>query len=211
MKWFIIAVALIMFTGVVLIYSHEGSAPVQKTNNVISMEIPLPIATSTGTVVNKRSHVTSTLQEASTTPATIDKNYIYHNPTLGFHLRLPNAMWYMQPDSDKDPHLYINQKCSNDGGSNCPALEIQFHGNEGVDKKDIDSYFSATEESGLHPIKQVSLIPGAVVIKSNAEGPAEGWKYEYKVFFQKEKKRYLVFTNDLSLEKNILPSFRLGN
>lgn len=144
----------------------------------------------------------------SPTPNATNTNVkIYQNTTLGFQLTLPNKTWYTEPGDD--PHLYANEACSQMDRLNCAALEVQNHDSEFV--QGPDATFNSLKAYGQNPVKLTSLIPGAVVIKSDAPGQAEGWSWEYDIFFSSVKKRFLIFTNDVSLEQSVLPTFKLLN
>ncbi len=136
---------------------------------------------------------------------------IYYNNLLKFSLAFPNEDWYLPSATDNDPHFYANAECANNENIDCPALEIQNHDNDSEFLKGWEAMFNTLKADGQNPIKLSSLIPGATVIKSNAPGPAEGWDYEYDIFFQTIKRRFLIFTNDETLEKDIIPNFRLIN
>lgn len=197
---FILIVEYVLFTKKEVQISYQS--PYTTLNTPVTSYIP------TSTLVTPTIKKVTEIKQIST----IDKNNIYHNPTLGFRVTLPNSTWYASKElTDDDPHLYTNKKCSEGYGPNCDALEIQGHDSDSALKKGADAYFYSLKEYGSDPIKLVSLIPNAIVIRSKAPGPAEGWKYQYNVFFQSQKKIYLIFTNNLRLEKNILPTFQLEN
>jgi outer membrane murein-binding lipoprotein Lpp len=151
---------------------------------------------------------TPTQNSASPTPAqTNTTTKIYQNTTLGFQLTLSNKSWYTEPGND--PHLYATEACSQMDRPNCATLEVQNH--DGEFAQGPDATFNGLNADGQNPVKLTSLIPGAIVIKSNAPGPAEGWSWEYDIFFSSAKKRFLIFTNDVSLEQSVLPTFKLLN
>lgn len=157
---------------------------------------------------NKVSQLQQTSLTPTPTPTTTNTDTkIYQNTTLGFQLTLPNKSWYTEPGND--PHLYANEACSQTDRVTCAALEVQNHDSEFA--QGPDATFNSLKADGQSPVKLTSLIPGAIVIKSYAPGPAEGWSWEYDIFFTAAKKRFLIFTNDVSLEQSVLPTFKLLN
>lgn len=130
---------------------------------------------------------------------------VYTNPRMGFILSLPKG-WVLPSATDDDPHFYANESCAKADRVTCEALEVQNHDEQAMQ---IESLFSQARAEGREPVKLGSLIPGATVIRSAAPGPAEGWKYEYDIFYPAQKKMFLVFTNSLSIETTVLSTLTL--
>ena len=131
----------------------------------------------------------------------------YENYILGFTMSFAPG-WVLPKSNDNDPHFYYGQECiKNLDGLNapCPAMEVQgsdYRNPEEViqEYKDLDNFY--VYEYG-------NLVPGAIVVKSSAPGPAEGWDYQYHIFFTEQKKSFLIFTNDENLEYGIVAGLRL--
>lgn len=125
----------------------------------------------------------------------------YHNTAFGFDLDVPSATWSLPDNASGDPHLYENAACAESERPNCLALEIQNQNNF--------TDFNSTTTDGTGSVRLDSLVPMAQVIRSNAPDAAEGWSYEYDLFFPAAHRGFTIFTNNLALEKDVLPTFRL--
>lgn len=132
-----------------------------------------------------------------------DSAKVYKNSVLGFELVLEQS-WRLPDELDYDPHFFFDG-CS----TKCPAFEIQNHDIDFTDDKAELLTDLVTQER--NPQELTSLIPSAVVIKSDAPERAEGWKYQYDVFFPAEKRRFLIFSNSEHIEKDVLSRFRLSD
>ncbi len=131
---------------------------------------------------------------------------IYRNDALGFSIELP-ATWYAPGTSDTDPHFYESKACSEQDRITCDAFEVQNQDSEFAEGP--DAVLKAGVSAGLKPERLTALIPEAIVIESPPDGPAEGWYYEYHIFFSREKREFLIFSNDRKLESSIFPTMKL--
>ncbi len=163
------------------------------------------IDSNTGEILEKKN--------ISVTPNPETENYkIYRNEKLGFELTFPNKNWYLPSVTDKDPHFVANEECSDIkifryGNIDCSGLEVQ-NWTAGF-SEGWETRFNALKTNGQNPIKLSSLIPEAIVIKSDAPPPG-GWGLQYDIFFQTEKRRFLIFaTLNETLEKAIISTFKL--
>lgn len=192
----IIVILMLGILGYFIFANTQTAAP----------QIPAPQPTQQPSVENTTQ---STNTPTTETINTINGKNIYQNTTLNFQLTLPDKLWYFTPGQPDDPHLYATKKCYENAQlyADCQALEIQ--NNDADFSQGIDATFTKAKSDERKPVKLTSLIAGATVIKAEAPGPAEGWKYEYDLFFLKEQKGFLIFTNDEKLEKSILPTFKL--
>lgn len=161
------------------------------------------IDSNTGEILEKKNSTTSN-------PITSNLK-TYRNEKYGFEITFPNKDWYLPTASDNDPHFYATKECANSERPNCSALEIQNHDNDSEFSKGWEARINTLKIEGGNPIKLTSLIPKAIVIKSNAPGTAEGWSTQYDIFFQTGKKNFLIFSNNEALEKDIIPTFKLLN
>lgn len=140
------------------------------------------------------------------TPTTTGQLNTYINSQVGFSLTLPKG-WFLPSTTDNDPHFYETQACSNQDRIDCLAIEIS---QSSYSASQIDQALSDAIGNGGTPTKTTSLISGATVIKGYAPGAAEGWSYEYDVFFIAQNKTFTIFTNDKKLETSVLPTFKLA-
>lgn len=146
-------------------------------------------------------------QTSTPTPTlTTGQLNIYTNSEVGFSLTLPKG-WYLPSTTDNDPHFYETQACSNQDRIDCLALEIS---QSGYSASQIDQAFNDAKGNGGTPTKTTTLVSGATVIKGFVPGPAEGWSYEYHVFFIAQNKAFTIFTNDEKLETSVLATFKLA-
>ncbi len=130
-------------------------------------------------------------------------NTIYQNTVFGIKLSFPNNVWCLPSSSDNDPHIYNGSACIYES---CPGLEIRNHSNDS--KFSFDILLNRATKEGRNPVVLSDLISDAIVIKSAAPGPAEGWLYEYGIFFKKNQRQFIIFTNNESIE-SILKTMKL--
>lgn len=135
-------------------------------------------------------------------------NVIYGNEVLAFTIEMPSG-WYLPAIDDTDPHFYETKMCAESYSTTCAAFEIQNHDTEFIEGP--DAAFNTASSNGLNPQRYSTLIPGAVVIRTSPEAGAEGWYFEYHVFFTKSKRRFLIFSNDKNLENSIFVTLKSRN
>jgi hypothetical protein len=133
---------------------------------------------------------------------------IYKNEVLAFTIEVPSG-WYLPAIDDTDPHFFETKACAESYNPTCAAFEIQNLDTEFAEGP--DAVFNIAASEGLHPQKHLNLISDAIVIETSPEAGAEGWYFEYHVFFSKEKRRFLIFNNDKKIEKSILSTFKVSN
>lgn len=136
-------------------------------------------------------------------------NTAYTNTYMDFTITLPSS-WYLPGSTERAPHFYEAKKCTEEDGngitSPCAAFEIQADYSQPA--QSADEIFQKTLSEDRKPMKMPGIIPEAEVIRALPEEGAEGWNYEYYVLFQQQK-RFIIFSNDEKLEKDILPTFQL--
>ena len=132
-------------------------------------------------------------------------NVVYRSEALAFTIELPSG-WYLRPGDDTDPHFYETKECSEQDNITCAAFEVQNHDTQFAEGP--DGAFRFAESEGLKPQKRSALIPDATVIETGVRAGAEGWYFEYHVFFPKAKRRFLIFSNDKTLENDIFPTMK---
>lgn len=124
----------------------------------------------------------------------------YHNLSYGFKISLPSDKWCSPSPHDKDPHLYDENGCGQNSQQPCHGIEVQDHSQYPV--VEIDEIFKQIKKEGRNPVILSDFISGAMVIKSTAPSPAEGWVFEYNVFFSNQR-RFVIFSNVESFESVI--------
>lgn len=132
------------------------------------------------------------------------KTTVYKNRVNGFSLMVPKG-WLLPDPNDNDPHLYDERGCGQNSQQPCFGIEIQYGGNDS--SVTIEQMFQQILEEKRNPVMLPDLISNALVIKSDAPGPAEGWIYEYDIFFNGQYK-VLIFSNKESFE-SVIRTFTL--
>lgn len=162
---------------------------------------------------NTTKNVETTENSETATTAT-SSPLVYRNTALGFELTLPDQHWIVPSPTDNDPHLHSSKECVDPtyevleaGG--CRGLEIQNHDEDF--SEGVDAYFASLQtDRWANPKKLVSLIPGAIVVKSNSIYE-EGWSVDYEIFFPSAKRRFSILTDSETLEQHVLPTFKVSN
>lgn len=141
----------------------------------------------------------------------------YFNSVSNYSIDIPSESWCLPSEIENDPHIYSDDSClSYDSTTSeesfyayapCIGFEIQDHGI--VEPQENQSEFDATfNDKSVDPRILKSLIKDAVVIRSEAPGAAEGWSYEYDIYFPKEHRQFLIFSSNDSFE-GIFKTFTL--
>lgn len=145
----------------------------------------------------------------SSTPASNSNNVataVYKNTFGGYQLTFPNQLWVLPSVTDEDPHFYADADCAKLEVPDCPTFEIQAMGYP--IEQGAEAYFQSLKRDGSNPVKLSSLISGAIMYKFT-DPTAEGWSYEYAIFFLAEKKSFLAFADNSGAVESILPTFKL--
>ncbi len=200
----------IILIGVVVL---AGYFILSKNNSLVTQQMNTVTPGKTNTSTTAAGYITTKINSK-----------IYTNKDFGFQVTLPDETW-VAGMGEVAVELYNHPECRFDHfPEEIPAScgkgkERSFTvstdtGSDGLQKPDAvftayskNSYFSGTKELP-------SLIPGAIVIKSDFVGdpnsvliPEE--PYYYSVFFLQSKKQFIITTNNIDLEKDVLPSFEL--
>lgn len=128
----------------------------------------------------------------------------YVNKALSFSMKFPEE-WYLPAKDDEDPHFYGTEECTRHDKITCLAMEVQQRDYGNGPK----AFFKTADSDGLHPLVRPNRVKGAAVIRTDIEDGIEGWSFAYHVFFPKEKRRFVVYTNDQGLAHSILPTMAL--
>lgn len=126
----------------------------------------------------------------------------YVNTVMGIEVQMPSLDWCFPSHDHNDPHIYSSEGCRTDfNNQSCRAFEIQDH-TSGSSELAIgyEERYQRLVEEKRNPYFLRDLIKGAIVIKSDAPGPAEGWTYEYDIYFENTSKKLLIFTGSNSVE-----------
>lgn len=176
---------------------------------------PITIQQPTSFPTSSSSNHSATIIPIPTTSPEIDTSdwKTYRNEKYRFGLTFPKD-WYLPSATDSNPHFYDKGECVNNyrisyAKLSCSGLEIQ--NQTGGFSEGWEATFNSLKTEGRNPIKLSSLIPEAIVIKSDAPGSASGWGIQYDIFFQTDKRRFLIFANRETLERYIISTFRLIN
>lgn len=133
-----------------------------------------------------------------------EKPTLYENDAIGFTIMTPKG-WLLPSIDDVDPHFRDGSRCWEERWSEeklCRGI-IEIQGSPNPSDRSLEQEYREIEAAEQKPVILSNLIRNARVIRSIAPGPAEGWSLKYSVFFENERRYFVIFASDISAESVI--------